>query len=60
MEEQLADTVEDIWVGRETDLRRRFGQDPVAEAVEVADRHPGPDRGADGVLDAVLRARVRP
>ncbi len=39
-QEQLADAVEHVGVGRETSLGGRFGQNPVAEAVEVADGHP--------------------
>ena len=53
-EEQLAHAVQHVGVGRETDFRGRFGQDSVAEAVEVADGHPRPDRGADRLLDPLL------
>jgi hypothetical protein len=52
-QEQLADTVEHVGPRRQAGVVGVLGQDPLAEAVEVADRHPRRARDADGVLDPV-------
>ncbi len=54
-EEQLPDAVEHVRVGRQTRFGCRFGQDPMAEAVEVGDGDPGPRRRAHGRFDPVLK-----
>ena len=57
-EQELADAVEHVGVRRDTGFRGRFGQDPMAEAVEVADAQAGPVRGADGLLDPLRSSRA--
>ncbi len=51
---QLPDAVEHVRVRRQICLRGRFGQDPMAEAVKVANRDPGADGRTNGSLDARL------
>ena len=53
-EEDLADAVEHVRVRRQPGVRRRLGQHPVAEAVEVRDGHPRPRRRPDGVVEPSL------
>ena len=53
-EEDLADAVEHVRVRRQPGVRRRLGQHPVAEAVEVRDGHPRPGRRPDGVVEPRL------
>ena len=53
-EEDLADAVEHVRVGRQPGVRRRLGQHPVAEAVEVRDGHPRAGRRPDGVVEPRL------
>ena len=54
-EQQLADAVEDVRPARQPRLASVIGQDPLAEAVEVADRHPRRTCDADGRLDPLAQ-----
>ena len=53
-QQQLANTVEDVRPGRQARVARALGEDMLAEAVEVADRDPRPDRRAHGFVQPLL------
>ena len=54
-QQHLADAVEHVGAGRQSGVTGVVGQDPLAEAVEVADRHPGGISDADGRLDPLAQ-----
>lgn len=58
-QQQLADPIEDLRARRQPGIGGVLGQDPLAEAVEVADRQAGGDRRARRVPDTVLELRGR-
>ena len=61
-EQHLTDAVEDVGLGGQAGIRRGLGQDPMAEAVEVADAQACPgsrsDRGLDPVAELLGRLDV--
>ena len=54
-QQHLADAVEDVGPGGQAGVGRRLGEDALAEAVEVGDRDPRPDRAADRLVQALLQ-----
>ncbi len=58
-QEHLADAVEDIGPWRQAGVGRVLGQDPLAEAVVVADRHPARHRHPDRRLQTLAQFRGR-
>ena len=54
-EQHLADAVEDVGPRGQAGVGRGFGEDALAEAVEVGDRDPRPRRAADRLVQAFLQ-----
>ena len=54
-EQELTDAVQHIGPRRQPHLRARFGQHPMAEAVEVGHRHAGRGGGAHRLLDPLAQ-----
>ena len=53
-QQDLRHAIEDVRPRRQPGIRRVLGQDPLAEAVEVGDGHPGACRDADHLVQASL------
>ena len=53
-QEQLADAVQHVGARRQAGVPAAFGEDVLAEAVEVADGHPCARRGTHGPVQALL------
>ena len=58
-EQHLGDAVEDVGARRQPGIGRVLGEDPLAEAVEVADRHARGGGHADGCFDPCPQLRGR-